>query len=1100
MAVLAASFFFSVIPNSFAENDLVRNTGIDENGRCQTESLDFGPYRSKDLIWEIDNPTCIAFGASVGVAYIGTEFAQSALCGSRNITIAKDMADISKRLALFQFITAHSLRMKIKAARACSAHVLSCIAHLGTNAYDCPAGGLCCSAIVTSAVAFGVATAELAIIHAVATGSQKNAHICGERWDTWEKYDADNSEKGIPGFSSSENLEYTDINEEKQYWKDHLGVEKRKSFYKYGKNSKSYRKYIEDLYQGKTSSKYSEYLAGNLVTGSASMEVPDGQTVSLGSFTIKSKYYREFIYGGMEFEGNGSASCPLPEWDDERKMRILGYSSGNQRYYMRGPNKASNYACGRYLLTKDIENSKAAYECCKKASQETMCIEDNRLNGGHVFCAKGQNCSILGVSYEIFESKAVPNRICAKTYSVCPYNHNLGGGTEIIQRDNKYGIMLNHCQYLKHCVKIPDVPYIRTNTLDGGWISSACFDLKGDSQNNYSFNAELTPLNKTKNFSAPIAQCFKETMENMFLNKAGNTKCTDPDEAPGKDGECESGYIYQKGEIVEGQVSFFQTIQNNLRMIIKLVMTLAIVMLGIKILLTGKEIERKEITMFVIKLGLVSYFALGTAWQDHFFTGVSSISADLSTIFMKMDDNYKVVDNKFEDEVRNLFSAITSGSGALSVEENNFEFALNGCDSKSNFLTLAQITFCTNNSSRGCKSNILTLAQAASCLNGLRTFLIYKGSSGANDMNIISTDESDQAILEYNINKAATELVGASISPFSFSGISFSQNNQLSSQRFLDGCQFPKYNYADKNSDTSYDNPAYPPGKEYLKVWDMLDCKIVKALGFGPNVSTPNLVIMIVAGLLTSGLGMIFFVATFIFAFYLIALTVRALHIFLIASIAITILIYISPLTITACLFDKTKDIYNGWKDNLISFVFQPLILFVYIGLVIVIFEKVVIGDAQFAGSGRETPKTIVCSAGDAVNNSIYCIFNFNKVDNNNALSALGIALVTFFDADMRDKLPTIIKSAFLMYILTQFLAQIPGFSQRMLGGLELSSSSGGTGAILIRSRKVTSAIQSRGSRAVRKWTPRIARSITPKATMSKPEGVKPKSPSDGLG
>ena len=205
----------------------------------------------------------------------------------------------------------------------------------------------------------------------------------------------------------------------------------------------------------------------------------------------------------------------------------------------------------------------------------------------------------------------------------------------------------------------------------------------------------------------------------------------------------------------------------------------------------------ETIMMFIVKLGLVAYFALGTAWQDYFFQGISSISMDLSQIFMRLEPGQTEADR--------------------------------------------------------------------------------------------------------------------------------------------DGCQFPKYNYAfvEGSNGSKYDNQSYPPGKEYLKIWDMLDCKIARALGFGPEASVPNLVIMILAGFLSSGFGLIFLVATFIFAFYLIALTVRALHIFLISSMAITIMVYVSPITITACLFKKTESIFTSWKTNLISFVLQPVILFAYLGILI---------------------------------------------------------------------------------------------------------------------------------------------------------------------
>lgn len=1111
------SFFFSIAQNSFAVNDVVRHTGVDDDGFCKTQELRFDPVAitDSDLLWELDNPVCIAYMATTGLSLMRAHTAASNLCyrASSAIKSVRESAvkagkEISKPNFFWSIIEMSSN------AGSCASHSTSCILSVGSNTFSCSAMLGCCGGTVALGISYGLAIGALNGVWRAAVGSQENAKICGSRWNTWEEFNAitghpvdqesTSNAKRISRFGANDSFEYTDKETgETKYWQDHLGEVKDKTFYKQGKNSKSYSKYLEELYV--SSSKMEDYrdrisilksLSDPTTYPAQTAQYPlvsmkaddDDDQTNDDDFTLRKKEYREFIYGGMEYPDSGAGSCKNPSsWlqdpeDGEGSLtkaeRNLGYNDENQKYYMRGPNKASNYACGRFLLIEEESDREEigeksdweeAYDCCVTRSQETMCIEDSRgllFSGTHGFCKKGRDCSLSGIVYNIYESKNVSNRLCASTYSVCPYNHNLGGGSEDpgtvenplgVQYDNKFGISLNHCQYLNHCSVIPDKPYIRTNKLDGGWISSACFDLQGDSQNKYSYSADLLPLNKTKNFSAPMAQCFKETMENMFLNKAGNTKCTNPDESPDADGNCDGGYIYKEGEFIDGQVSFFQIIQTKLQSIIKVVMTLAVVMLGIKILLTGEALERKVISMFIIKLGLVSYFALGTAWQDYFFKGVSSISADLSTIFMKVDENYNVVTydstnfkEEFRDDVRNLFFAITKENITrdLTTDEANFESVFNGC-----------------------RSSSLTWSQSTFCLNDLRSFLITKGSNGAPNMNEINLGETDAKILNININRAITELRTTNMTPFSFSESYLSDANH----QYLDGCQFPKYNYADKNPDTTYDNPSYPPGKEYLKIWDMLDCKIARALGFGPEVSVPNLVIMILAGILTGGLGIIFFIATFVFAFYLIALTVRALHIFIMSSIAISILIYISPLTISACLFEKTKDIFNGWKENLISFVFQPIILFVYLGLVIVIFEKVVIGDAQFIGSGRDSPKSISCSVGNAANNSIYCIFGFNLMRNieGDGLDFLGIYLGSLFGMT-EEKMFTIIKAAFLMYILTKFLDQIPDFAQRLLGGMALSSSSVGAGRALYKSYGASRAVQSRGSRGTRKWVPKI--------------------------
>lgn len=904
----------------------VENVTNANSGYCKTEDIKFINLDSDDnpdMEWRTDNPTCIAYFGSVGAAFKGTKLYASSAC--------LDVKAAEEELRSFLAGVPVSPKMARNIAKdvaKCGSSTAACISSLGADAFNCGLAINCCAATTATAISFGIAMAELRLIYTAAVDSQKNAHICGAGWNVWE------AKIMTPGESD-------DLANIPNYVQGSLTNDE---LYVYGIKDGSYQKYLTDRYNN----------------GSMQRRITNQE-------------YREFIYGGKEFADKGENACKNP-WNAARRLEILGFSDDNQRYYMRGASVASNYACSRFLLYRgtadEIKSAKEAYECCKERSQNTLCIEERDAvtnSTNYEFCEEGQKCKVQYVWYSIAQAKQVPNFICAETYSVCPFNHRLGGGTEIKDyylRDsdfetvkdnngnpieNRYKVVTNHCQYLKHCAKKPDVPFIRTSDLNGAWISSACYDLKGDSQNNYGYTADLIPIN-TKNFSAPIAQCFKETLENMFVNRAGKSKCSNSDEEPNADGICSSGYFYKKGEVMPGP-SFFQTIQNNLRGAIRMAMTIAVTIAGFAVLLSGKPWDKKTIMMFVVKLSLVAYFALGTAWQDYFFEGVSSVSTGIADIFMKFENN--VVPEK------------------------------------------------------------------------------------------------------------------------------------------LDGCQFPKYNYAWQEGmvGSRYDIAAYPPEKEYLKIWDTLDCKIARALGFGPEVSVPNLIIIIVAGLISNGLGLIFFIATFIFAFYMIALTVRALHIFLISSMAITILIYVSPITITASLFKKTEGIFKSWRTNLLSFVMQPLILFTYLGMVIIFFDHIMIGDARFTGNGQDAPKQIDCSADDpntagtAGDNSIYCIFKFNNIRNNNSLSPLGIIVPELFNMNQQ-KVNTIIKAAFLMFVFAKFIDKIIDLAVKLAGGSFLKSNSMNVGDGLIKAYGTSSAIQSRGSRGAKKWGEKLASAATNRVSM----------------
>jgi hypothetical protein len=279
----------------------------------------------------------------------------------------------------------------------------------------------------------------------------------------------------------------------------------------------------------------------------------------------------------------------------------------------------------------------------------------------------------------------------------------------------------------------------------------------------------------------------------------------------------------------------------------------------------------------------------------------------------------------------------------------------------------------------------------------------------------------------------------------------------------LDGCQFPRFNYADTNQATRYDPKfaAYPKGTEYLRIWDTLDCKIARALGFGPEVSVPNILIMAVGGFFTGGLGIVFVVATFLFAFLLIAITIRALHIFLISVVAIVILFYVSPITIAASLFEKTKGIFQSWLKQLLGFVLQPVILFAYLGILITIFDQITIGkDLTFTGDGRSEMKRMACS-GAAADTSMYCIFKIPNLKTNHGLEIIGIGIPFLTDMNPT-KLNTIIKGAILMFIFYSFMEKISTFAQKLVGGSTIQGWAPSVGKMASKTFSVARGVQER--------------------------------------
>jgi len=412
--------------------------------------------------------------------------------------------------------------------------------------------------------------------------------------------------------------------------------------------------------------------------------------------------HREWYYDGVEVEDKpvDEAYCIDPTIS----------TKPSQKYYMRGL-MSGNFNCNKYndkKYEKDPVNNQAwtderrlefklAYDCCVNRSKNYICINSFDKN---YFCKAGKKCKInhlessagLGIDYDII-SRLNGRLICAESDSLCPYNFSIGGGTDVcdqvkdgINKDgvwksfysfsevdrkkykdnsecdkisearnsdcsfkNNFNKCKNYCQYLRHCTVPPKVnnsPY--KSSLSSPYFPQACYDFIGDSQNGVSANLYLKSVN---NFTTPIVQCFRETIENIFYNRYGKSYCDNSLEKPTSSGYCSSGYLTKgTAEMKMGnkvnERSFFQILQKQMLNVVKAILSFAVMFLGVKILLGVGSIKKPELLVFLLKIGLVVYFVMGNAWQSVFFDGVYRASEVASRLVFNVviSDNPEKID------------------------------------------------------------------------------------------------------------------------------------------------------------------------------------------------------------------------------------------------------------------------------------------------------------------------------------------------------------------------------------------------------------------------------------------------------------------------
>lgn len=152
------------------------------------------------------------------------------------------------------------------------------------------------------------------------------------------------------------------------------------------------------------------------------------------------------------------------------------------------------------------------------------------------------------------------------------------------------------------------------------------------------------------------------------------------------------------------------------------------------------------------------------------------------------------------------------------------------------------------------------------------------------------------------------------------------------------------YNFCDfRNAQYGFDEVT-GQDKGYMRLWDMVDCKLSKYFGVSRYAQerVPKSLIIITTAVFSSAWGIPIFVAGIISFIYLAMICIRIAHIYIIAFIAVVMLVYISPLIIPAVLFQYTKSIYNSWLNQLIGYLLQPVILFAFLTMMFAIMDRVV--------------------------------------------------------------------------------------------------------------------------------------------------------------
>ncbi len=808
---------------------------------------------------------------------------------------------------------------------------------------------------------------------------------------------------------------------------------------------------------------------------------------------IKNKFYREHSYGGMEFkipivannvidEGYGSID---EVYDgngcfDPRMPSDKGYYGTEQRYYFRGKLKA-NYACDRFIykgntkcVDKDgntIENAQTckklfnlAKRCCERRRDGGVCVYYTTLadlnyknsrrerfsrNGGSIaFCSNyyknnSNECeiSVNGYTIELIsyygklddnssykkdkDGKIINNedKICVKTTNLYPYNFNLLRGTEIkdlycdgyydncekpnlykenynwnedYENDNNkiwnnnsqyrketpaYGMVKNFCTYNVHCTENSAEPISYADLSANSFISNRfsppiCFD--------FSKTSSQYTTEKNKSFTAPIAECMYETINNMFLNKAGMSSCKDPDESVNSEGLCGadtfsakedirhgkynanyagiySAYHYIIGEELPDEYNIFRKIQAGVQNIIKTAMVIAIAIISFKFLIKGElnifDVKHgKALVVGMLKFIIVIYFSIGNAWQAYFYNWLdTAIKYSYQKAF-----SLSMMDTEGKTQHKDVYCTVQKGTDTPEEQLITDKY--------------------------------------------VRTLILNEERESLTTTDTYYTDCRTTPTSEYDYG------------------------------RTYDGCYFG--------------NAEYPEGKEYLSIFDSLDCKLSNYLHTSTQLTGIHIVLILVVLFLSAPIGIFLILLGFILFFLLFAIVFKIFYFFIVNILAINILVFVSPIIFPALLFDKYKGIFDEWLKSIMGFCLQLVVILIFTGFFIGTIDRVGLGGAEYINHNPETGRNPELHCPTDAGTSILCLFTPTMLSqsetdssftafNKELLGILGLGNMYYLAGNIGNNgftnfFLSMLSFVIVLYVFYNFLSKIPDISEKM--------------------------------------------------------------------
>lgn len=681
------------------------------------------------------------------------------------------------------------------------------------------------------------------------------------------------------------------------------------------------------------------------------------------------KPYREFYYGGREYAYSG-CSDPRPE----RKSYLSTSNSIAQLYYFRG-SESANFACDRFLVRSAMANTDLrekyleAYRCCIEASQKSICIK-NAENDTHVICdieASPGKCKLTTKDVEKEEAKSGSNNYCAELKKTLEQNRadlcegdencttideiyedvcddsgklkddvvtGLGNGST--ETDPEEGIFkvvkikirqsVNDSTGNKYCAETYNLcPYnfpIMGGTEKHGTefapTYKSGFIVKKDSDGVYT---QALARDDEKEYNS---------RNNCSFDENGNRHCLGPCYAP-DEGEMMGCY---------GKASNFCQIDRHCVTIKPI-----------------EEVEREYTSPYIDQacidnIGSSHNFdnyepllAVGQRSRRLLIAPLVECTVETFKNILMNRAGHTRCTNAAETPIDNVcYSGSTEYSKGQDLDRAGYKSPFKKI--KSYFLNIVR-----------------ALMALAVMLYGYNMILYGKGATGEEAMKFILSmilvgyfSVSNSWIVPlfkavYNIYDTVT----------TFAVQILTENKGKNYVHYDDpkysGCHFFE-------ADDIFNNYELYGDRKYLAVFDTFDCNFANYIGFnsGSGIVAPTIILMLVSGILTFGLSVLMIMPLILMFVALLFLILRMAYIFIVNSLTLTILLFLTPIFVPLFLFERTKEMFKSWLLRICQTMLSPLFIFMAFSLFLVIFNKYFYGETIFYGK-NEPHRDMYCGS-----------------------------------------------------------------------------------------------------------------------------------------